>query len=148
MSNRYTRQPYRLHLPIRIRQRVQLHLHLRRLRSMKSPLIMKPLDILFHKECQLQRQSHPSIIQLRQPLRQKPAKIRYHCRAPRISTDGCAGDDFSAPVCAEVVFCSVEDGDEDADDALGVCSVGVREGGFGGGSGDGAGEEGAGEVSD
>lgn len=148
MSNRNTRQPYRLHLSIRVRQRIQLHLHLRGLRSMKSSLIMKPLDILFHKERQLQRQAHPSIIQLRQPLRQKSAEVRYHCRATRIPANGRAGDDFSAPVGTEVVFRSVEDGDEDADDALGVCSVGVCEGGFVGGVGVCAGEEGAGEVSD
>lgn len=77
MSNRNTSQPNSLHPPIRIRQRVQLHLHLTSLRPMKRPLIKLPLYILLHKKRQLQRQPHPPMLQSLQPMRQQLAILRH-----------------------------------------------------------------------
>ena len=59
--------------------------------------------------------------------------------------DGGAWDDGRAPACAKVVLSRVEDGDQDADDLLGILTVGG--GGCWGrkGAGD---EKGAGEVPD
>lgn len=53
MRNRHARQPNRLHPPKRIRQRVQLHLHLARLRRMEPAPFKPPPDIPLHQKRQL-----------------------------------------------------------------------------------------------
>ena len=111
MRNRNTSQPNRLHPPISIRKRIQLHLHLARLRSMKYTPVKTPLDILLDEKRQLQRQSHASIIQSRQPFWQEFRILRYQRRRACVGGDGGAGDYFGAPVGAEVVFGCVEDCD-------------------------------------
>ena len=62
MRYRNTSKSNRLHPSISISKRVQLHLHLDRLRSVEYALNKTPLDILFHKERKLQRQADASII--------------------------------------------------------------------------------------
>lgn len=47
-----------------------------------------------------------------------------------------------------MVLSGIQNGNQDAYDTFGVCTVGGGEGGFVGGAGGAAGEEGAGEVSD
>ena len=131
VGNRNTRQPNRFHPPICIYQVIQLRLHATGLRRVEPPPVKPPLDISFHKKCQLQRQPQPLILKPFQPLRQQFAILRFQCRVSRRLADCRAGNDSGAPACAEVVLCRVKDCDEDADNVFGV--VAVRMGGFGGG---------------
>lgn len=62
MRHRHARQPNRLHPPKRIRQRVQLHLHLARLRRMEPAPFKPPSDIPLHQKRQLQWKSQSSVV--------------------------------------------------------------------------------------
>lgn len=90
MSNRDAGQSYRLHSPIRICQRIQLHLQLAGLRPMEHAFVKESLDILFHKEGQLQGQSYAPVIQTRHPLGQQLAVFGYARRTARLHADGIA----------------------------------------------------------
>ena len=145
MRDRNTGQPDRLHPSVRIHQAVQLRLHLTRLRCLEPPPLTPPLDIPLHEKRQLQRQTQPPVLEPFQSRREQVAVLGLRSRVACTVRDGGAGDDGCAPACAEVVLGRVEDGDQDADDLLGVLTVGG--GGCGGGKGAGD-EESAGEVAD
>ena len=100
MSNRDAGQSDRLHSPIRICQSIQLHLHLAGLRPVEHALVEESLDILFHKEGQLQGQSYASAIQARQPLGQQLAIFRYARSTSHISANGLALYVFRTPLCS------------------------------------------------
>ena len=111
---------------------------------MEHTLIKELFDILFHKEGQLQGQSYASIVHSGQPLGQQLAVLWYMRGATRIDANGSTWYDFRTPFCSQVILRSIENCDQDADNAF---SVGlVRETLFRAGSDGATGQKGACKV--
>ena len=124
MSNGHTRQADGFHAPERVRQGVELHLHLAGLRRVEpAPLEAAP-DVHLHHEGELQRQSQPLVVEALQAFGQELAVFGEQGCVARGGRDCRAGHDGRAPVGAEVVLHGVQDGDEHSDGALRVGAVG------------------------
>ena len=149
MRDRHRRHADRLHLPIRIGQRVELGLQLGGLRGVEPATSDAALDERFHREQQLQQQTQPFVLVALHARRQQ---VRVLCVEPGCEQAWVPGDVFArgggpggAPFGAEVVLDGVGDGHEDAEGAFDVGAFGGVEGGV---VVAGAGEDGAGDVAD
>lgn len=88
---------------------------------MESPVIISPLDILFHEESQLQWQTYATVIETFQPWWEKVIVFR-HAQRVTAFRECSARNDLRAPLGPQVIFSGIEDGDEDPDCALCVRS--------------------------
>lgn len=149
MSNRNRRQLDRLHPPIRIRQDIQLRVHLARARSMEPAPIHPPLDEPVHEERQLQRQPQPLVLMPLHPRGQQARVVRIVRGAPVLRhVDAVAGDGpRGAPFGAEVVLHGERDRHEDAHGALDVLPLRGGQG-LAAGAVVGVGEDGTDQVTD